>query len=154
MNVNDYLYKDAAIFKLSFKEKVEPIEEESVFKLDVFMYSGKLNPTSFIRNKQLFNCTYEDFEVKAAFITNKTNDRMKEQKGAMLCFKKCVIVNGLILMPLDFGNITKYRINAANSVRTNITKQKIYECIVDKHKAIDYDHLMDPYLYFMGTPLS
>ena len=153
VNINDYIHKDAALYEISFSKALPIVTDKDPFSLDVFITSGKLRISSLVRGKPIYLCSHKDFDVDAYLITNKTNDRMKYQKGVFLFFRKCVIVNNIILMPLNFGNIVKYKI-PAKAKKQLLTKQGIYELIKESYKAFDYDHLMNPYYYFEDSPLK
>lgn len=150
--INAYYKKDAAIFELSIN-KTNIIENEieasdKLKQLDVYISNRKLDVLSNVRGKPLYYCTYKDFETEVSLIETKaTNDRMKYQRGCFLLIIKCVIINGVILMPIDFGYIKKYKISAKK-------KFEIYDYICKNKKRYEYNHLMDPYLYFYEAPLK
>ena len=118
--------------------------------IDVFINEKKVSMFSVIRGKCLFQCTYDDFRVDAFILTDKTNDRMKYQKGCFLYFRRAVIINGSLLLPINFGRIRKYTIPANGKT---LTKRKIAQRIKSDYKYYMPQYLMDPYKYFEEAPL-
>ena len=105
---------------------------------------------SLIRGKHLFRCSYDDFRVEACTLTDKTNDRMKYQQGCFLYFKRAVIINGNLLLPINFGRIKKYTIPADGNT---LTKKIIANKIKSKYRYYAPHYLMNPYEYFEESPL-
>ncbi len=77
---------------------------------------------------------------KVALIDIPSNDRMIYQKGLFLCFYDCLCLNDKILYELSPAFIKKDPILTTN--KRTILKE-IY-----RDRKYDYQHLMDPYLYF------
>ncbi len=148
--LNDYISKAATIYSITFDKDVNICDSILLNDIDIVFIKNKLNPFSYIRDKMLYECTWEDFKVEAFILKDKTNDRMKYQKGCFLYFKKAVIINGIILAPANFARIRKYTIPANNS---KITKQTIAKTIDEQYKWLKYDYLMNPYKYFEEAPL-
>ena len=149
-SINDYLQKNAALFTLSFNDSIETKHNISLSSIDVFINEKRITPFAKIRNKELYKCTYRDFYVEAFLLEEKTNDRMKYQKGCFLYFQRAVIINGNLLVPINFGRIKKYTI--PTSGRT-LNKFKIYEKIRSDYKYYLPEYLMNPYKYFEEAPL-
>lgn len=148
--VNEYLKKDAALYSLSFRDSIEVRDSIDLSAIDIFFNEKRISPFSVIRGKKLFLCKYEDFAVEAFILKDKTNDRMKYQKGCFLYFQRAVIINGNLLLPINFGRIKKYIIPASG--RT-LNKMTIYEEIRENYKHYLPDYLMNPYKYFEEAPL-
>ena len=151
ISLNEYSNNSAALFKMKMnKTKIIDDEQEAsleIENLDVYILNQKLDMLSNIRGKPLYYCTYKDFETKTILIkTPATNDRMRYQKGCYMLLSKGIIVKGLLLMPIIFGSITKYTIDP-------FLKKEIYELIENKYYEYDFNHLMNPYLYFNESPL-
>jgi len=148
--VNEYLKKDAALYSLSFRNSIEVRDSIDLSAIDIFFNEKRISPFSVIRGKELFLCKYEDFAVEAFILKDKTNDRMKYQKGCFLYFQRAVIINGNLLLPISFGRIKKYIIPASG--RT-LNKMTIYGKIRENYKHYLPDYLMNPYKYFEEAPL-
>ena len=149
-SVNDYIKNEAALFSLSYRHDINEIDSIKLDTIDVFISEKKVSPYSKIRNKEVFCCTYKDFDVEAFVVKDKTNDRMKYQKGCFLYFQRAVIINGNLLMPINYGRKCKYTIP---SFGDTLTKQRIYEKIRDKYSYYLQEYLMNPYKYFEEAPL-
>ena len=149
-SINDYLQKNAALFTLSFNDSIETKHNISLSSIDVFINEKRITPFAKIRDKELYKCTYYDFYVEAFLLEEKTNDRMKYQKGCFLYFQRAVIINGNLLIPINFGRIKKYII--PTSGRT-LNKFTIYDKIRSDYKYYLPDYLMNPYKYFEEAPL-
>lgn len=115
-SVNEYIKKDAALYSLSFRSSIEVRNSIDLNAIDIFINEKRISPMSIIRGKRLFLCKYEDFAVEAFILKDKTNDRMKYQKGCFLYFQRAVIINGNLLLPINFGRIKKIH---NTSVREN-----------------------------------
>lgn len=148
-SINDYERNDAALYSMSF-DTIDSLEQIDFSDIDVFVNEKKISMLSHIRGKPLFQCTYDDFRVEAFILTDKTNDRMKYQKGCFLYFKRAVIINGSLLLPINFGRIKKYIIPAKGKT---LTKRKIAERINSDYKYYLPQYLMNPYKYFEEAPL-
>ena len=150
-NYNDYLNKNAAIYKFVFKEDIKR-NDLNIKELNIYFLKNKFKFHSTFKGVSLAMLVPSSFNP-SVFITEKaTNDRMKYQKGSFLFFQSCVIVNNHILMPYAIGKIVKYRISSPNIVNTIFDKSKIYNEIRKTQPAFDMEHLMDPYLFFSETP--
>ena len=153
ININTYLNSSAALFEMHIinsNKIITDIHEANniIKKLDVYIYNSKLDFTSKINTEYLFYITYDFFKPEIFFIdTIATNDRMRYQKGCFLFISKGIIINGVLMMPWDFGFIRKYKINHDQKI-------KIYEYIKTKKHEYDFEHLMNPYLYFSEAPLK
>lgn len=66
---------------------------------------------------------------------------MKYQHGYFLVPYHAVIINKRMLFTEDSGLINKYVIDKRY-------KQLIYRNIIERYPYLDYDYLMDSYLYF------
>ena len=148
-SINDYERNDAALYCMSF-DAITCLERIDFDDIDVFINEKKVSMFSVIRGKCLFQCTYDDFRVDAFILTDKTNDRMKYQKGCFLYFRRAVIINGSLLLPINFGRIRKYTIPANGKT---LTKRKIAQRIKSDYKYYMPQYLMDPYKYFEEAPL-
>ena len=148
-SLNDYFKNNAALYSMQFDE-IETMGSCSLSGIDIFINENKISPFTNIRNKALFLCTYRDFSVEAYILKDKTNDRMKYQKGCFLYIQRAVIINGNLLLPINFGRIKKYTIPATGKT---LTKLKIYETIGRDHKYYLQEYLMNPYKYFEEAPL-
>lgn len=148
-SINDYERNDAALYCMSFDE-IDSLEQIDFSDIDIFINEKRISMFSIIRGKMLFQCTYDDFRVEAFILTDKTNDRMKYQKGCFLYFKRAVIINGNLLFPINFGRIRKYIIPVKGNT---LTKRKIAEKIKSDYKYFLPQYLMDPYRYFEEAPL-
>ena len=147
--INDYERNDAALYCLSF-DVIDKPREIDFSDIDIFINEKKISMFSVIRNKCLFQCTYDDFRVEASIFADKTNDRMKYQKGCFLYFRRAVIINGNLLLPINFGRIRKYIIPSKGKT---LTKRKVAEIIKSKYKYYLPQYLMNPYRYFEESPL-
>lgn len=152
VSINDYSKNDAALYSLSFDaiDNVEDIDNFSLSDIDVFINEKRMTMFSLIRGKHLFRCSYDDFRVEACTLTDKTNDRMKYQQGCFLYFKRAVIINGNLLLPINFGRIKKYTIPADGNT---LTKKIIANKIKSKYRYYAPHYLMNPYEYFEESPL-
>lgn len=151
-NFNYYYKKDAALYSVELlSESNNHMCKDLDFQHHMVQFiENKLKFDTCIFGKPLINCTVNDFRVEYELCLEMTNDRMKYQKGAFLYFKRCVIVNGQILLPFKFGFYKKYKIlSEAHSQKYGVlNKHKIYENIKTNIPYYDIDHLMDPYQYF------
>ncbi|MBQ0036394.1 MAG: hypothetical protein KBT35_05710 [Firmicutes bacterium] len=98
--------------------------------LDVIIIDKKLDASTLIRGKELYYCTYNDFKTSTFILKDKTNDRMKYQKGCFLYFQNAVIANNCLLLPANFGRIRKYTIPSSGKT---VNKKSIYEYILQNH---------------------
>lgn len=114
---------------------------------NVFVVDGRLRISSTVKGVILCKCTYRNFAIDVSIFNEKVNDRMKYQKGSFLYINNSVIVNGIMMMPISMGNITKYKISPAN-------KRKIYNSNRKNCYYYDYEHLMNLYLFFDEAPNS
>lgn len=149
-SVNEYIKKDAALYSLSFRSSIEVRNSIDLNAIDIFINEKRISPMSIIRGKRLFLCKYEDFAVEAFILKDKTNDRMKYQKGCFLYFQRAVIINGNLLLPINFGRIKKYIIPASGKT---LNKMTVYEKIRENYQYYLMDYLMNPYRYFEEAPL-
>lgn len=143
-NLNDYFKKKSAVYEFRFNEDVEKKSDFS--KMKIYFVKHKLKYFSKFKKTYLFYCVPSVFNPAICLLTKQTNDRMKYQDGAFLFFQSCVIVNGHILMPYEVGKIIKYTISPDS--KSYLNKVSIYQKIVERHRQYDYEHLMNPYLYF------
>lgn len=147
--INKYLTTEGAIYEFEFKNNIfsTTMEENtvSIRDIDIFVVEGRLHISAIVRKKILCKCTFEDFNIEKHVFVQQGNDRMKYQNGAFLYLNRCVIVNGILLMPISEGTITKYKIPVEK-------KKQIYKHICETQKYYDFDHLMDPYKYFDESP--
>ena len=148
--INDYLNNEVALYSISFNKDLEEVEHISLSDICVLINNHKLNALSLIGQCVLYASTWTNFGVEACIIKDKTNDRMKYQKGCFLYFKKAIIVNGYLLMPLNFGRIRKYVIPTDGNT---VTKIGIARTIDEKYKWYRCDYMMNPYKYFEESPL-
>lgn len=148
--INDYLNNEVALYSISFNKDLEEVEHISLSDICVLINNHKLNALSLIGQCVLYASTWENFGVEACIIKDKTNDRMKYQKGCFLYFRKAIIVNGYLLMPLNFGRIRKYVIPTDGNT---VTKTGIARTIDEKYKWYRCDYMMNPYKYFEESPL-
>lgn len=142
-DLNNYMKIPSSLYEFSFS-KLENIDEEdpNLFWTHMtYISNQKLRLCSKINDKLLCMCTYKDFETHIYILNKKSNDRMKYQKGAFLYINRVVIINGIMLMPINMGKITKYKISPNQ-------KNKINETIKKHYPFYDSNHLMNPYLFF------
>ena len=144
-NLNEYFRKKSAIFEFKFNENVLT-DRFDISKMWVYFVKGRLRFFSIYKDEHLFYCVPNMFDPTICLLDEKTNDRMKYQDGAFLFFQSCIVVNGHVLMPYKIGKIIKYTISP--SKKEFLNKACIYQKIVDQYRKYDYEHLMDPYLYF------
>ena len=144
-NINEYFQKKSAVFEFKFNENVL-INKSNISDLGIYFTKTRLRFFSVFKGTYLFYCIPSTFDPIVCLLTNKTNDRMKYQDGAFLFFQSCVIVNGHILMPYRIGKIIKYTISP--NKKHILNKTDIYQKIISDYRKYDYEHLMDPYLYF------
>ena len=146
-DMNKYMNSDASLYEFSFTTFKElNVDDVYLFRNhNTFIIDGRLRISSFVRNKILCKCTYLDFAIDVSIFDKKVNDRMKYQKGAFLYINNSVVVNGIMLMPLSMGKITKYRIPTNNKIT-------IYNANKKYRPQYDYEHLMDPYMFFNDAP--
>lgn len=146
-DLNSYMNTDASLYEFKFKIfKRLDINNEMIFgNINSFIVSGRLRVSSTIRNEILCKCRYSAFSIDVSVFNEKVNDRMKYQKGSFLYINNSVIVNGIMLMPISMGRIVKYKISPT-------MKTKIYNAIKKYHSHYDYEHLMDPYMFFNDSP--
>jgi len=109
----------------------------------------RINPSFEKNGKKLYYCTYKDFEIEAFVLKEKTNDRMKYQKGCFLYFQKAMIVNEVLLIPVNFGRISKYNIPSQGKT---LNKFSIYRVIKEKYEHYKYEYMMNPYKFFEDSP--
>ena len=142
-NYNDYVNTDSAIFSINRKllNCDIDIEHKSLEEFSVQVITNKLKYSDTIFNKHLWELSFDDLRVKFALYSRQTNDRMKYQHGYFIVPYHAVIINNKMLFTEDSSMINKYVIDKDY-------KQKIYSDIIDKYSYLDYDYLMDPYLYF------
>ena len=147
-NLNTYFKKKSAVFEFRFKKDVLS-EYTDVSRTNVYFSNSKLSFFSVFQDSYLFYCVPQAFNPVVGILRNKTNDRMKYQDGAFLFFQQCVVVYGHILMPYAIGRIIKYTIKPyRGKSRIPLSKATIYQKIVKDYRKYDYEHLMNPYLYF------
>ncbi len=77
-----------------------------------------------------------------AFIDLPTNDRMRYQKGVFLVFHDCLCLDGCIYFELN-PNFSLHQCEIMPEGKSAIRKE-----IARNHPGKDYEHLMNPYLYF------
>ena len=146
-NLNTYNGTDASLIVLAAKEIDK--NDINVSKIDLDYHAKKLNFKSLIYGKPLYLCDIGDFDVKFGISNNSTNDRMKYQKGIFFCFYRCVIVKGVPLMPWSKGYLLTFRIKAKNNAKKGeLTKQDIYNSVINSKPYYDYQNLMEPYDFF------
>ena len=146
-NINDYFGKNSAVYEFCFNKKHIQNSVSLSSTLIIFI-KNRLTFFSQYGTTYLFYCSPSLFNPKVCLIDNMSNDRMKYQDGAFLFFESCIVVNGHILMPFKIGKIVKYIIPPFNKANPYLAKNAIYQTIVDNYRLYDYDHLMNPYLYF------
>ena len=84
----------------------------------------------------------QNLTPKFIIIDQATNDRMKYQQGVFLLFYDYVSVNGIIFYELCSGlDVYKCRIKKSE-------KRKLLERVYKETRYEDFEHLMNPYLYF------
>lgn len=145
-NINDYYQKKSAVLEFSFSDNIYT-STPSMSKIDIYFMKNRFKYFSTFKGQYLFYCVPSAFDPIIYLLTRQTNDRMKYQDGAFLYFQSCVVVNGHILMPYRIGKITKYTISPSKKYLLN--KSDIYQKIVSEYRQYDFEHLMDPYLYFL-----
>ena len=140
MNFNDYSNNDSAIYlipkKLMNNGKFNFKEDYSVQVI-----GDKLKITDLIFRKHLWNVSLDDLKTKFYHINRKTNDRMKYQHGSFMVPYHAVIINGHMVMDTDSNKFIKIVIDKSK-------KLGLYNSVINKHPYLDYDYLMDPYIYF------
>lgn len=144
-NLNEYFSKKSAVFEFKFNDDVL-LTKSNISDMWVYFVKGRLRYFTEYKKEYLFYCVPSSFDPTICLLNKKTNDRMKYQDGAFLFFQSCVVVNGHVLMPYKIGKIIKYTINP--NKKAIINKSSIYQEIVERHREFDFEHLMDPYLYF------
>lgn len=148
-DLNYYMNADASLYEFWFKDYKKLNTNDSMIfgNINAFIVPGRLRVSSMIRGTILCKCKYSAFSIDVSVFDEKVNDRMKYQKGSFLYINNSVIVNGIMLMPLSMGRIVKYKINPD-------MKTKIYNAIKRYNPHYDYEHLMDPYMFFNDAPNS
>ena len=142
-NPDKYECEDAAIYFLAREEG----KSDSTSKLNIEFFRKPLNINSIIFGNPIYKCKVSDFEVKYRIISEKTNDRMKYQKGVFLEIRKGVFVCNKLMFPATSGFFFKLRIPAMKN-NSWINKNRINDCIKKKHPEYSDRYLLDPYLFF------
>lgn len=165
VNINDFERDDSCIFELSiYNEKVKILTEEkeindfikNEFKmyyidkksiklgdkiiLNKFDSSGKMHniELKYSSIKELIELLTPQFVV----INNKTNDRMKYQKGLFILFYNCLCIGDIILYELSpYLGLNKNVISHKD--KANELK-KIYQ----NNREYTMDYLLNPYKIF------
>ena len=149
-SINKYQNTDSSVYEFNFKKVTydDDIDSENIMREhDVYLIDKKLRISSYIRGILLCKCKYSIFDVEVIICKKQLNDRMKYQRGSFLYINKCVIANGILMLPITMGDVVKYRIPAAN-------KEKIYSDIIKEHNYYSCEKLMNPYDYFSNAPID
>lgn len=142
-----YSTADSSIYRFKFeKSKISNVKEE-IKDFNIEIYKQRFSINSLLKGIELYYSTYKLLNPKIYVFDEATNDRMKYQKGAFIFINHTIIINGIVLLPMSYGSITKYRITPKEKLR-------IYEFISKENRKYDYDHLMNPYKFFEECPLS
>ena len=142
-NYNDYLNTDSAIFSINRKllNCDIDIEHKSLEEYSVQVITNKLKYFDTIFNKHLWELSLDDLKVKFALYSRQTNDRMKYQHGYFIVPYHAVIINNKMLFTEDSLMISKYVIDKS-------MKLELYKNVIKDNEWLDYDYLLNPYLYF------
>lgn len=135
--------KDGSIYVLDTKNDVSKNRIKD--KRKVIYSKRRLNIHDKMGDKSLYNCSFLDFEPMIRLYKNQPNDRMKYQKGIFMDIYRCIIVNGILLLPVGSEKLVKYRIPSA---KLEFNKKKIAYIIRKSYPQYKYRLLMNPYLYF------
>ena len=142
-----YFTSNSSIYRFKFeKNKISNVKEE-IKDFNIEIFKQRFSTNSFLKGIELYYSTYKLLDPKIYVFDEATNDRMKYQKGAFIFINQTIIINGIILLPMSYGSITKYKIAPKEKLR-------IYEYITKENRKYDYDHLMNPYKFFEECPLS
>ena len=146
-NLNNYMNSDAALYEFYFAttQTVDSKSTNVLKKHYTYVVDSRLRISSVVKKVLLCKCTYSIFSIDVYVFDEKVNDRMKYQKGSFLYINNSVIVNGIMLMPISMGKITKYKIPPKE-------KNMIYNLIKTHKSHYDYEHLMNPYMLFDDAP--
>lgn len=145
--LNNYMNSDAALYEFSFAktQTINPSDSNVLRKHYAYVVDSRLRVGSLVKNVLLCKCTYSIFSIDVYVFDEKVNDRMKYQKGSFLYINNAVIVNGIMLMPISMGKIIKYKISPKDKIT-------IYNSIKKYKTHYDYEHLMNPYMFFDDAP--
>lgn len=105
----------------------------------------KLNILDKIGNKNLYNCSFCDFEPMIRLCKNQPNDRMRYQKGIFMDIYSCIIIRGVLLLPVGSEMLTKYRVPLQ---KAGYNKNAIASKVRKMYPQYKYRSLMNPYSYF------
>ena len=145
-NRNEYLSNNAALFRFEFPDKALTRRSETGMEdMQIDFINDRFHVMTLWGKKELWRHSPESFTPTIDLIADKSNDRMRYQKGAFLFFRRAVVVNSQILLPYTIGNVQKYIIPAN---RKSLGKQVIYNSVKGNYPHYDSEHLMDPYLIF------
>lgn len=148
INPNVYAITDAALFVLMIPnddlKRIDAKNIKSFRDMNIEFVKDRYNHLSVKNGKKLYLCGEKDFEIVYQIETDKTNDRMINQKGSFFFLKKGTIVNNHMLIPLKQLNLFKIIIPADKS--SSISKWKMHQQF-SKQKHLSIESLMDPYLY-------
>lgn len=127
-------------------KKTDSIRDKfNVNDISIVIASRRLSMLDVIRGKDLVYCSFIDFDVRITVYSDKTNDRMKYQKGVFLLINQCVIVNDVMLMPLTSDFLKKYRIPYSRS--DGLTCLKIKRKISMYYPQYKLPNLLNPGFY-------
>ena len=147
-SINRYQSIDSAIYEFNFNNVKYDFNPDDIMRNhDVYLIDKKLRISSYVRGTLLCKCKYSIFDVEVIIFNQQLNDRMKYQKGSFLYINKCVIANGIMMLPITMGDVIKYRIPAIN-------KEKIYSKIIKEYNYYSCEKLMNPYEYFSNAPID
>lgn len=134
---------DGSFYVLDTRNDVSKYRNKD--KRFVIYSKRKLNILDKIDNKSLYNCSYRDFESMIRLCKNQPNDRMKYQKGIFMDIYSCIIVRGVLLLPVGNEMLTKYRIPLH---KAGYNKKAIATKVRKMYPQYKYRSLMNPYRYF------
>lgn len=142
-----YFTTNSSIYKFKLEKNKIRNDKSEIEDFNIEIYKQRFSFNSLLKKTELYYSTYKLLNPKIYVFDEATNDRMKYQKGAFIFINQTIIINGIILLPMSYGSITKYKITPKEKLR-------IYEYITKEKRKYDYDHLMNPYKFFEECPLS
>ena len=108
---------------------------------NIEFFPNKVTLDDKIFGKNLWDLELKDFEVLYRIVKDKTNDRMKYQRGLFVDIHKCVFINNRLCFP--FSDFNYFKVCFPKEKKTII-----YQDIQKNFPQYLYDNLMSPEKYF------
>ena len=145
-SVNDYLYKDSAVFEIEVKNNHLLNEEKSNNPLNFFV---EYIPKPYIIGTSILGKPIHSFDdiIQAltpefVMIDRVTNDRMRYQKGKYILFNNYLSLQGTVFTWLNKDlSVVKYRIRKEE-------KEKLCDRLYRDYPFLTVEKMMNPYSYF------